>query len=140
MKAYLFSLLLAALPLWAQPADNVALSGKWEVHSNVAGNESRSTCAFTHKGSELTGSCEGSRGKVEISGKVEGTDVSWMYKSEYEGSPLTVRFKGKLESAARIAGTVSVEEFNVDGDFTATRAAASARADREFPPQFRNSF
>lgn len=115
MKAVLFSLLLAA-----QAPDTVTLSGRWEVHSSVAGNENRSTCTFTHKGNDLTGSCEGARGKVEISGKVEGTDVSWMYKSEYEGNPLTVRFKGKLESATRIAGAVIVEEFNVDGDFTAT--------------------
>lgn len=140
MRNFFFSLLLAALPVAAKTPDTVALSGKWDVHSNVAGNENRSTCTFTHKGNELTGSCEGSRGKVEISGRVEGTDVSWMYKSEYEGSPLTVRFKGKLESATRIAGAVIVEEFNVDGDFTATRAAESARANREFPTHFTNLF
>lgn len=117
MIAVLFSLLLAA-----QTPESVNLSGKWEVYSSIAGNENRSLCSFTHKAGELTGSCEGSRGTVEISGKVEGTAVSWMYKSEYDGSPLTVRFKGKLESATRIAGAVSVEEFNVDGDFTATLA------------------
>lgn len=122
MRAFLFSFLLAALPVLAQPADAPALSGKWEVQSSIAGNESRSVCTFTHKGSELSGSCEGSRGKVEISGKVEGTTVSWMYKAEYEGNPLTVRFKGKLESATRIAGAVTVEEFNVDGEFTATQS------------------
>lgn len=42
-----------------------------------------------------------------------------MYKSEYNGSPLTVKYDGALQSN-KITGTVNVEEYGVDGDFTAT--------------------
>ena len=90
-------LILAALALIAtgavqtQPA---SVGGNWTVSSNVSGNASESTCAFTQKDADLTGSCKGERGPVAITGKVEGKSVSWQFDTQYEGQTLTVYYSG----------------------------------------------
>jgi hypothetical protein len=102
-------------------ADSAPISGKWNIHSNIAGNESDSVCTLTQKDSDLTGTCKTDTGEGNATGKVDGTKVTWSYDTEYNGSPLTVKYSGTFDSAAnKIAGTVSVEQFGVDGDFTAT--------------------
>ncbi|MCC6538053.1 MAG: hypothetical protein IT162_10910 [Bryobacterales bacterium] len=107
----------------AVSAADVSLTGKWKLHTSAAGRESDSTCTFTQKANELTGSCTGERGTVQINGKVEDKSVTWMYKTEYDGGPLTVVFKGKVDSATKLTGTLTAVEFGVDGEFTATQAA-----------------
>ena len=122
MKILLLSFLLAAAAVLAPAADNASLSGKWQVHASAGGNESDQACTFTHKADDLTGSCTSDRGTVQIAGKVDEKNVTWTYKSEYNGSPLTVTFKGKLDSPAKITGTVRAEEFGIEGEFTATQS------------------
>ena len=122
MKILLLSFLLASAAVLAPAADNASLSGKWQVHTSAAGNESDSTCTFTQKADELTGSCTTDRGTVQINGKVDEKNVTWTYKSEYNGSPLTVTFKGKLDSPTKMTGAVRAEEFGVEGEFTATQS------------------
>jgi len=103
-------------------ADASSVSGKWQVHNNIAGNESDMACTLTQKDADLTGTCSSSKGDVNISGKVDGKNVNWVYKSEYNGGPITLTYKGSVEAADKINGTVSVEEYGVDGEFTATQS------------------
>jgi hypothetical protein len=58
---------------------------------------------------------------VSTTVKVNGNKVTWSYKSEYDGSPITVNREGTL-TGDKITGTVSIAEYSVDGDFTATRS------------------
>lgn len=119
MKTLVLSLLaLSLLSLPAAAADG-SVNGAWHVHSSIVGNESDQDCAFTQTGRDLTGSCVGQQGKVQITGKVEDNKVSWSFQSEYNGTPLTVNYSGTLASG-KITGTVSVPEFSVDGEFSAT--------------------
>jgi hypothetical protein len=103
-------------------ADDGSLTGRWQVHRSAAGNESQLDCRFTQKDSELTGTCESDRGKLQFTGKVDGKQVGWSHKSESPGGPVTVVYKGTVESAAKITGTVTAVEFGIEGEFTATRA------------------
>ena len=120
MKIPLASLLFLSASALAVAADPFA--GKWQIHSNIGGNESDQNCTFTLKDTDLTGSCSSEKGAVNITGKVDGKKVTWSYKSEYNGSPLTVSYEGKLDSDTKITGTVTVAEFSVDGQFTATQS------------------
>lgn len=122
MKTLLLSCLLASVAALASAADLPSLSGKWQVHNSVSGNESDQTCTFTQKDSDLTGSCSSDNGPVTISGKVNGKKVTWTYKSEYNGSPLTVAYEGTIESPTKITGSINVPEYSADGDFTATQS------------------
>jgi hypothetical protein len=118
MKTFLLLFLAAAA--FTAAADDGALNGKWQLHQSIAGNDSDQACTFTQNGNVLSGTCNSAEvGTVKINGKVDDKKVSWMYKSEYNGSPLTMKYDGALESN-KITGTVSVEEYGVDGDFTAT--------------------
>ncbi len=120
MRSMILLALLASAAVTSMAADNASLTGKWKIHQSVMGNESDSDCTFTQKDNDLTGSCTADQGSGKITGKIDGAKVSWSYDTEYNGSPLTVKFTGTLDSTGKIAGTVSVETFGVDGDFTAT--------------------
>jgi hypothetical protein len=119
MKNVLFSFLLAAA---AVAADTPSVSGKWQVHTSISGNESDSVCTFTQKDGSLSGNCAGERGTFEITGKIDGTKVTWSYKSDYNGTPLTVKYDGALNATTGMKGNVEVPEFGVAGDFTATQS------------------
>jgi len=122
MKALFLSVLVAAVTVFVCAADNPSISGKWKVHSSIAGNENDANCTFNQKDSDLTGSCTGDSGELKLTGKVDGSKVTFSYDSEYQGTALTVKYSGTLDSAAtKIAGTVTVDPFGVDGDFTATQ-------------------
>jgi hypothetical protein len=120
MKILLLSFLLASVPALTAAGDGPSLSGTWQIHNNIAGNESDRACTFVQNGDNLTGSCPSERGEVKLNGQVKGKTVSWSYRSEYEGSPITVKYEGTLQSETKITGTVNVAEYGADGDFTAT--------------------
>jgi len=121
MKLPLYSFLLASMAM-AAAADNPSLTGKWKVHNDIAGNESDMSCTLTQKDNVLAGPCVSDQGTVNITGKVDGKNVSWVFKSEYNGGPITLTYKGTIAADNKITGTVTVEEYSVDGDFTATLA------------------
>ncbi|MDE3168455.1 MAG: hypothetical protein KGN36_21815 [Acidobacteriota bacterium] len=121
MKASLLTLAaiaIAALP--AVAADTV--DGKWQLHQSIAGNESDMSCTFKQTSGDLAGTCDGPTGAVKITGKVAEKTVSWTVETEYNGAPLTLKYSGTLASAEKMSGTVSVDPYAVDGDFTAVLA------------------
>jgi len=117
---YLFPL-LAFSAIASLAADQSAVSGKWQVHTTIAGNEYNVNCTFNQKDGDLSGTCDGDQGTKDITGKVDGDKVTWSYKSEYNGTPLTVSHTGTFKDD-KITGTVDVPEFSATGDFEATRA------------------
>ena len=119
MNAYFAAALLVASLAATVRAEN-PLTGEWKVRNDISGNVSEMTCAFTQKGEELTGGCATEQGNVEIAGKVVESSVNWVFKSSYNGGPITLSYKGSLGTDGQLAGAVTVEEFSVSGDFTAT--------------------
>jgi len=115
-----FMLTMIAATALTLAADAPSLTGKWNVHTSVAGNDSDMSCSFEQKDMTLAGKCEGQQGEVTITGKIDGNKVNFSYKSEYEGMPLTVAYEGTYDAAIGIKGAVDVPEFSVDGDFSAT--------------------
>jgi hypothetical protein len=121
MKKIFLSFLLACGPaVLSAVAENPTLSGTWQIHNNIAGNESDRACTFVQNGNDLSGTCPSDQGEVKLTGKVDEKKVTWSYKSEYQGSPITVKYEGNLQSATKITGTVNVAEYGADGEFTAT--------------------
>ena len=112
---YAVAVLLAAIP--ATAADTV--SGKWTIHQSIAGNESDMSCTFTQNGEDLVGTCDGAAGEVKIAGKVSEKKVTWTIQFDYNGTPLTMKYSGTLASATKMTGSVNVDPYQVDGEFTA---------------------
>lgn len=120
VRTLFLAILLTSASALAVTTDNASLSGKWKVHSDIMGNESDVDCTFTQKDNDLSGTCATESGDQPLAGKLDGPKITWSYNSEYQGSALTVKYNGTLDSAAtKLSGTVSVDPFGVDGDFTA---------------------
>ena len=122
MKALLVSAFLMSSTITAVAADTPSVAGKWKIHQSIANNESDSVCTLTQTGTDVGGTCKGAEGpELKVTGKVEGTKVTWHYEAEYNGSPLTMTYTATLDSnSGKFAGTVDVDPFGVQGDFTAT--------------------
>jgi hypothetical protein len=124
MKRLLTSLLLVSTAAFAYADESTSLSGHWQIDHHIADNESHLACTFAQNGNDLTGNCNSNEGGVrssgKITGKVDAKTVTWTYKSEYNGGPVTLDYKGTLDSATKITGTVNVEEYDAEGEFTAT--------------------
>jgi len=121
MRFTLLSFILASAGVLAA-ADNLALTGKWQIHQSIGGTENDQTCTFVQKDSDLSGNCESEARSMTISGKVTDGKVNWIVKVEYNGSPLTVTYSGTLTGTDKFSGTVNVEEYGVEGEFTATQS------------------
>lgn len=115
---------LFATSAFAAGAPN--LTGEWNIHNNIAGNESDQPCKFALADTKLSGTCKTQDDKdVEISGSVAGNKLTWKYESEYNGTPLTLIYTATLDDSGKIAGSVEVQPFGVTGDFTATPKEAA---------------
>jgi hypothetical protein len=123
----LIAAVFAAASVLVTPAAENPLTGEWKVRNDIASNVSEMTCSFTQKGEELTGGCATEQGNVDITGKVVETSVSWVFKSVYNGGPITLTYKGSLGTDGQLAGAVTVEEFSVTGEFTATPVKPEAK-------------
>jgi len=121
MRIWALSFLLASTAALGLAADKGTFSGKWKVSQSIAGHDNSQSCTFTQEGNDLAGSCGGEQGALKITGKVEDKKITWSTKSEYNGSPLTINYTGTIDAQDKITGTVMVEEFSVEGEFTASR-------------------
>jgi hypothetical protein len=121
MKILLLSALLVSSALPSLAADDASLTGTWKIHINVEGNESDSVCTLTQTEDAISGTCTNSEMKeVQAVGKVDGTKATWWYDSVYDGGPITVKYATELKVIdGKFSGTVHVDPFGVDGDFTA---------------------
>jgi hypothetical protein len=101
-------------------ADTV--SGTWQIHQNISGNESDLACTFTPTGDDLAGTCVAGDRTMKFTGKVSEKKVNFTVQTEYNGSPLSMAYSGTLTSSTKMTGTVIVEPYKVEGEFTATSA------------------
>jgi hypothetical protein len=119
MKMLFYSVMttvIAAMSLIA--ADTV--SGTWQIHQNISGNESDLTCTFTPTGNDLAGTCVAADRTMKFTGNVSEKKVTFTVQTEYNGAPLTMKYSGTLTEATKMTGTVIVEPYNAQGEFTAT--------------------
>jgi hypothetical protein len=121
MKSILLPVLVLAVAALAL-ATAEGVTGKWQIHQSVVGNENDLSCTFTQTGDDIAGTCDGPSGAVKIAGKVADKKVTWSFNSEYNGSPLTIKYSGTLTSETKMAGTLAVDPYGVEGEFTATLA------------------
>jgi hypothetical protein len=101
------------------------LTGRWTIHSNIAGNESDQECRLVVTGNKITGTCKSRDKDLQVTGTVDGNKATWQYESDYNGSPITLIYTATLNDSGKIAGTAEVQPFGVTGDFTATPTPAS---------------
>lgn len=105
-----------------------SVTGKWNIHQSVAGNETDTECNLVQTDNKLTGTCKNQEDKsLEIKGTVDGSKATWQFESEYNGTPLTIKFTGTIDDSGKMSGSVEVDPFGVTGEFTGTQAKADAK-------------
>ena len=126
MKALFASAaLLFATSAFAAPA---SLTGQWNIHNNVAGNESDQPCKLVQADNKITGSCKtADGGETQVTGSIEGNKATWKYDVDYNGTALTLTYTATLDDSGKVAGSVDVQPFGVTGEFTATPLKDSAK-------------
>lgn len=108
-------------------AGTPSLTGQWNVHNSIAGNESDQLCSLAQADNKITGTCKSQEGKdLTVTGTVDGNKATWKYDSDFNGTPLTITYTATLDDSGKVAGSVDVEPFGVTGDFTATPVTGPA--------------
>ncbi len=124
MKSLIISAILAFCAASVPAADTPTMTGTWKIHSSVAGNDSDTVCTLTQTGNDIAGTCKTTDGTdAKATGKVDGNKVTWQFDSDYNGTALTIKYTATADpNTDKLSGTVSVDPFGVEGDFTATAA------------------
>jgi hypothetical protein len=121
-----FSLGFGLTPVGAE-ADPVNLTGTWGVQYMGGQGPIKFTFVFKQTGEKLTGDYSGPFGPRKVIGAVKGNKVVFGWEQEGNGgSAFTVAFKGTIESATRMTGTVG-NPFCGDVGCTWTAARQSAK-------------
>src|SRR5215813_12305072 len=101
-----FSLGFGLTPVGAE-ADSVNLTGTWGVQYMGSQGPIKFTFVFKQTGEKLTGDYSGPFGPRKVIGAVKGNKVVFGWEQEGNGGiTFTVAFKGTIESATRMPGTV----------------------------------
>src|SRR5262245_12349492 len=102
-----FSLGFGLTPVGAE-AGPVNLTGTWAVQYMGGQGPIKMTFVLKQTGEKLTGDYSGPFGPRKVTGAVKGDKVVFGWEQEGNGgTTFTVAFKGAIESATRLTGTVA---------------------------------
>ncbi len=117
-----FSLGFGLTPVCAE-AEPVNLTGTWAVQYMGSERPIKMTFVFKQEGEKLSGTFSGvgPTPQCQVTGAVKGNKVVFGWEMEgNRGTTQTVAFKGTIESATRMTGTVG-PPFCRDCNWTATK-------------------
>src|SRR5260370_10241269 len=117
------ALLFASSALAAQD-----LTGPWTIHYIINGNGTDEGCHLVVTDNKITGTCRFLDKDRQVIGTVVGNKVTLHHEAEYNNFTFTLVYTGTVDHSGKIAGTVLVKPFNVDGLFTATRGTAPSKS------------
>jgi hypothetical protein len=85
------------------------VTGKWNIHQSVAGNEADSQCNLVQTENTIGRSCKSREGKdLLVKGAMEGNKATWQFESDYNGTQLTIKFTGTIDDPGKMSGSVDV--------------------------------
>src|SRR5215813_4313434 len=107
-------------------AEPVNLSGTWTVQYMGTQGPIKMTFVFKQTGEKLTGDYSGPFGPRKVTGAVKGNKVVFGWEmsgnmASPEGPAFVVAFKGTIESATKMIGTVGSPFCGNGGNWTATK-------------------
>ncbi len=111
-------LLLVGLMLCGLALTAADISGTWSADVELDAGSGTATFVLKQTGDTLSGSYSGALGEAKVTGSVKGDEVEWRFESPDAGK---VVYKGKLDGASKIKGTVEYGALG-KGSFTAAKA------------------
>jgi hypothetical protein len=92
-------------PVGAEAAA-VDLTGTWGLEYRGSEGPIKLTFVFKQEGEKLTGDYSGPFGDHKVIGRVKGNQVAFGFDLKGPMATITVTFKGTIESATKMTGTV----------------------------------
>jgi hypothetical protein len=97
----------AILMVARSQAAPVDISGTWQFSVDLAtGDHGDPTFVLKQEGETLTGSYKGPLGEHKVKGTVQDKSVVLGFEFEQQGQSLQATYKGTIESATKMSGTV----------------------------------
>jgi hypothetical protein len=96
------------------------LTGSWALEVQTAAGTGNPAFVFKQEGEKLTGTYRGLLGEAAVTGMVRGNAVEFEFKASYEGQAIEAKYKGVVESADSMKGTVVFTGLG-DGAWTGKR-------------------
>lgn len=95
------------------------ITGKWAVAVETSAGSGKPSFNFIHAGGNLLGTYKGRFGEAELSGSVKTNEVKWSFPVEINGQQMTNLYKGEIQNANSMKGTVNLGEY--EGTWTAQK-------------------
>ena len=111
--------LLFLVPLLAVAA-GVDVTGTWRFAVDTTAGAGEPTFVLKQTGETLTGSYSGALGEAPLKGTVKGNAIEFQFKIEPQGETIVAEYKGTVESATSMKGTMKYGTF-ADGTWTAKK-------------------
>ena|SRR2546428_8161713 len=106
----------------------VNLTGTWGLQYMGSQGPIKMTFVFKQTGEKLTGDYSGPFGPYKVRGIAKGKQVVFGWEQEgNRGTTFTVAFKGTIESATKMTGTVGSPFCGNGCEWTATRKSRKTR-------------
>jgi len=103
LRRLFFTLLLTCAAALAHD-----ISGKWTFDVQTDAGSGAPTFVFKQVGEALTGTYNGTFGTAELKGTVKGDAIEFSIAVDTGGQKGTVVYKGKIESASKMSGSVDL--------------------------------
>lgn len=87
------------------------ISGKWIFQVETDAGSGSPTFVFKQTGEKLTGTYSGTFGTAELAGTVKGDDIEFSFDVGVQDQKAKIVYKGKIESPAKMKGSVDLTGF-----------------------------
>jgi len=92
-------------------ADKVDVTGEWEITIQSPQGTFTPSALFQQDGEKLTGTYKGRFGESKLEGTVKEKAIQWKTTISIEGQAVNLAYKGTVESADEMKGSVELGDF-----------------------------
>ena len=107
---YIFTLCFLVLLATSLSAQEVNVTGDWEMTITSPRGERTQDIHFEQEGEKLTVTMQGRRGEVTAEGTVKGNDIEWTVTRSTPQGEFTMTFTGKIDGDT-MSGEVQIADF-----------------------------
>lgn len=104
----------------AEQGGTLDVTGAWAFDVQTDQGAGNPTIVFKQDGENLTGHYTGTFGEAEVTGTLKGNQIAFTFSSEAQGFQLTSNYKGTVEDATSMKGTLEISGVG-GGTFTAKK-------------------
>lgn len=103
-------------------AAKVDLTGAWAFETQTEAGPGTPAVTLKQDGEKLTGHYSSATlGEADLTGTVKGREFIFNFNAELQGQAVPVTYKGTIESAASLKGTLDLAGGMASGTFTAKK-------------------